>query len=83
MALLILAALSSRNLNWKASALTAMISSTYAALDEYHQTFTPGRTGTFQDVAIDCLGVVCDLAVWGAFRKISHPDGRPTRPSGK
>jgi uncharacterized protein YfiM (DUF2279 family) len=29
----------------------------FAVLDEYHQTFVPGRGGTWTDVAIDGLGV--------------------------
>ncbi len=28
----------------------------YAALDEWHQTFVPGRTGSLRDVAIDLCG---------------------------
>ncbi|APW59710.1 VanZ family protein [Paludisphaera borealis] len=28
----------------------------FAMSDEYHQTFVPGRGGTWTDVAIDCLG---------------------------
>ena len=30
----------------------------FAVLDEYHQTFVPGRGGTWTDVAIDGLGAV-------------------------
>ncbi len=29
----------------------------FAASDEYHQTFVPGRGGTWRDVAIDGLGI--------------------------
>jgi len=34
----------------------------YAATDEYHQTFTPGRSGEFGDVLLDTTG-----ATFGAF----------------
>ena len=30
----------------------------FACLDEYHQTFIPGRTGQFSDVLIDMIGVL-------------------------
>ena len=30
----------------------------YAALDEYHQTFVPGRSGQIRDVVIDSLGLL-------------------------
>ncbi len=33
----------------------------YAATDEYHQTFVPGRSGAVRDVAIDVLGAVGGL----------------------
>ena len=30
----------------------------FAALDEFHQTFVPGRSGNFTDVCIDSIGAV-------------------------
>jgi hypothetical protein len=37
----------------------------FAISDEYHQTFVPGRGGTWRDVAIDCLGVgLAGSVVW-------------------
>jgi hypothetical protein len=30
----------------------------FALADEYHQTYIPGRGGTWIDVAIDCLGIL-------------------------
>ena len=30
----------------------------FAALDEYHQTFVPGRSGSPRDVLIDCIGIL-------------------------
>ncbi len=37
----------------------------FAVLDEYHQTFVPGRGGTWTDVAIDGLGAsVAALIAW-------------------
>ncbi|SDX95068.1 MULTISPECIES: VanZ family protein [Salimicrobium] len=39
---------------YKASAVAVL----YAATDEFHQTFIPGRSGQISDVAIDSIGVV-------------------------
>lgn len=59
----------------RAAALAFVIASLYAALDEYHQSFVPSRTGALQDVAIDCVGALLGLALcflaarWAARRK--------------
>jgi VanZ family protein len=37
--------------------VAAAIALAYGAVDEYHQAFVPGRTGSPVDVAIDALGV--------------------------
>ena len=50
----------------KASALKAMaISIAYAASDEFHQLFVPGRAGMVKDVFIDSCGVVLGCLVFG------------------
>jgi hypothetical protein len=36
----------------------------YAALDELHQHFVPGRVGALQDVAIDAVGVLVGILLW-------------------
>lgn len=44
----------------------------YAASDEFHQLFVPGRVGDVMDVGIDALGVIAAmgwLALFGALRK--------------
>jgi VanZ family protein len=41
----------------------AGISVAYAVLDEYHQSFVAGRSGTAVDVAIDVAGIVVALAL--------------------
>lgn len=35
----------------------------YAASDEYHQTFVPGRNGTIGDVLLDAAGALAGLSV--------------------
>jgi VanZ family protein len=39
------------------------IATLYAASDEYHQTFVPGRSGLVSDVLIDSLGALTALVV--------------------
>lgn len=41
--------------------LSILLSTIYAASDEFHQTFVPGRSGQFRDVMIDTLGAVAGL----------------------
>ena len=44
-----------------------VVSVLYAASDEYHQTFVPGRNGTPVDVGIDAVGVLVALLVVGSL----------------
>lgn len=40
----------------------------YAASDEFHQTFIPGRSGEFRDVMIDSLGALLGILIYsGVF----------------
>ena len=39
----------------------------YAASDELHQTFVPGRHGSPVDVAIDSVGIALGIAAWWRF----------------
>jgi hypothetical protein len=50
---------SARLLKNQSRALTAAaaIAALYAISDEWHQTFVPGRGGTWVDVIIDCAGI--------------------------
>ena len=49
-----------RKLAWKVPALIAMITVfLIASLDEFRQTFSPGRTGIFNDVVLDTAGAIC------------------------
>jgi len=58
----------------------------YAATDEWHQTFVPGRAGQLKDVGIDTFGAL--LGVSGLFlarllfRKIQGKHGRQERYNG-
>ncbi len=46
-----------------------LVSVLYAASDEYHQTFVPGRNGTPVDVGIDVVGALVALLVVGGLGK--------------
>jgi VanZ family protein len=48
---------------WPALALGVL----YAASDELHQTFVPGRHGSPVDVAIDAVGIALGIVVWQRF----------------
>ncbi len=50
---------------WLAVCLAVLLSVGYAALDEYHQSFTPSRTASVGDVAIDGCGAVFGLVLLG------------------
>ena len=44
----------------------------YAASDELHQHFVPGRRGAPLDVAIDAVGVVVGVLVWRRLARRLH-----------
>jgi hypothetical protein len=55
--------------------LALCITALYAASDEWHQTFTPGRNGTPLDVAIDITGGILGIFFSGWLQKrLSAPD---------
>jgi hypothetical protein len=57
----------------------AAISALYAVSDEWHQTFVPGRGGTWVDVVIDCCGIGLSSAavMWQIKRRRQCQHGRP------
>jgi VanZ family protein len=71
-----------------APAVAAAVALAWAASDEWHQTFVPGRVGSPRDVAIDAAGIAIALALlrWGpvADRLLERTPGRgpagPARP---
>lgn len=55
--------------NWKVCGISAVaVAALYAATDEIHQLFVPGRAGRFPDVCIDTLGAVIWLLLFTALR---------------
>jgi hypothetical protein len=59
--------------------VAAAIALAYGAVDEYHQTFVAGRTGSPIDVAIDALGVAG--ATMLVLRRRGGAGGRPATAS--
>ena len=54
----------------------------YAALDEFHQSFVPGRTPAISDVMLDTCGGILAQAVVGAIATVNSPRRqRDTGPS--
>lgn len=49
--------------------LAWLAATTYAVMDEYHQTFVPGRHGAWLDVGIDSLGAALGLVWYRAWRQ--------------
>jgi VanZ family protein len=47
----------------------AFLALLYAASDEFHQRFIPGRTASFHDVLVDLTGVAIGLALMTRDRK--------------
>jgi len=71
-AILMLLTLSVAILRWpyKQAALYSLIFCIcYAATDEFHQTFIPGRVGNPIDVGIDTLGMLLGLLIWKIVRR--------------
>ena len=56
---------------WTALAACAVL----AALDEYHQTFVPGRSGEARDVAVDLCGSAIALGLWAYTLWAGSPKG--------
>ena len=57
---------------WRWVLLAAAMGALYGVLDEYHQSFVPGRKATLFDVAVDGAGIWLGLGgLQGAFLLIS------------
>jgi VanZ family protein len=58
--------------HWATTAVIAgALAVGYACLDEWHQSFVPGRTACVKDVLIDSCGVLSGLAVVGFYNIIT------------
>jgi len=48
--------------------LAILVGSLYAASDEMHQHFVPGRHAAWYDIVIDTIGVTIGVVVWSRTR---------------
>ncbi len=54
------------------AAAAAGLCALLAGLDEYHQTFVPGRSGELRDVLVDLSGGCISLLLWWLLRMLRH-----------
>jgi VanZ family protein len=52
--------------------IALLLSAAYASMDEFHQSFVPGRTACVQDVLIDTTGALFGLAITSFFRRTTR-----------
>src|SRR5699024_12711859 len=58
------------NRNTVQMAVAFLIGVLYAASDEVHQLFVPGRSGELRDVGIDTMGVLCGIIIYVLLQKM-------------
>ena len=46
------------------------VGAAYALTDEWHQTYSPGRTSDPMDVLIDAVGVLCGVLIYHIIRRL-------------
>jgi VanZ family protein len=54
---------------WEPAAIALFIAGSYAALDEFHQSFVPSRTAALGDVLIDLCGALVAVAICWLFAR--------------
>ena len=52
---------------WRGVAFAAALGMVYAASDEWHQTFVPGRNGNLFDVSLDSVAALAGAYLWFRF----------------
>ena len=58
----------------RAAAIRAVcLTIAYAAIDEYHQTFVPGRSGCLRDVGLDTFAAALGVTIVAAMRTGQSP----------
>lgn len=56
---------------WKKVLVPWGAASLYAATDEFHQLFVPGRSGQFSDVVLDSFGVLTGVALFALICRVT------------
>ena len=70
LALLLLGTITKDRITRKQLLAVICLVAAYAATDEYHQLFVPGRSGQVRDVVIDTVGGTLGLGAWLAVRRL-------------
>jgi VanZ family protein len=68
-----------REVSWRTGAIAWLLTTAYAASDELHQAFVPGRTAAIDDWAADALGAglaVAALVIAARARRAGDLAGR-------
>ena len=73
LALLLLGMITKDRITRKQLLAVICLVAAYAATDEYHQLFVPGRSGQVRDVVIDTVGGTLGLGAWLAVRRLLTP----------
>jgi VanZ family protein len=55
--------------SWRTWLIAFVLAGCYAATDEFHQSFTPGRTPSFSDVGLDTVSAILGAGLWGWARR--------------
>lgn len=66
----ILMTLVCRLLHWRGLWIPWLICTVFAATDEWHQYYTPGRASEPMDVLVDSAGVVCGIILLCLIRRV-------------
>jgi VanZ family protein len=61
---------SGKSANRRMLVLAIVLSGLYAASDEFHQSFTPGRTPSAVDVGIDTIGAALGAGTWAWMKSL-------------
>lgn len=62
--------------DWRGVVLASALGIAYAASDEWHQTFVPGRKGNLFDVSLDSVATLAGAYLW--FRFLAKNKRNPT-----
>jgi VanZ family protein len=62
----------SRKTNRLILLLAILLAGLFAATDEFHQSFTPGRNPSVADVGIDAVGAVIGALIWARIKVSSR-----------
>jgi len=67
--------------SWRCAGVSLLIATAYAASDEWHQSFVPGRTAAVHDVIIDSCGALIGLSLVFKWCKVTaFSSSRQTAP---